>query len=153
MKKFFLLFASLLLIAAFISLTVANSKKPETPKFSTTVTLEISANEDEIKNQVYSYISREIRSLGDVQILEDNSNWIVEENTDWVIQVVALQQENKAGLVTGVSISSVILKPILRDHLFKLFVVTFIAPKLVELDEKLWQEFFNQLRSSCIGSA
>ena len=147
MKKFFLLFASVLLIATFISLAVANSKKSEPLKYSTTVTLEISANENEIKNQIYSYISRELRSLGDVQILEDNSVWAVKGNTEWVIQIAAMQQKNKAGRIIGVLMSSVILKPILRDRTFKLFVVSKALKG--KYDEKLWQELFEQLRTSC----
>jgi len=148
MKKFFLLFASVLLIAAFISLAVANSKKSEPRKFSTTVTLEISSEEDEIKNQVYSYISRELRSLGDVQLLEDNSVWFMKNNSEWVIQIVAGLQENKAGRIIGVVISSVILKPTLRDRTFHLFIVSKALKG--EYDEKLWQELFEQLRTSCI---
>ncbi len=148
MKKFFLLFALVLLIAAFISLAVANSKKSELRKYSTTVTLEISAEEDEIKNQVYSYISRELRALGDVQLLEDNSVWAVKGNTEWVIQIIAMQQKDKAGRIIGWVMSSVILKPILRDRDFKLFMLSKALKG--EYDEKLWQELFEQLRTSCI---
>lgn len=150
MKKFFLLFASGLLIAAFISLAVANSKKSELRKYSTTVTLVISATEDEIKNQVYSYISRELRALGDVQLLEDNSVWAVKSNTEWVIQIIAMQQENKDRRIIGWVMSSVILKPILRDRDFKLFILNKALKG--EYDEKLWQELFEQLRTSCIVS-
>lgn len=149
MKKFFLLFASVLLIAAFISLAVANSKKSELRKYSTTVTLKITA-EDEIKNQVYSYISRELRALGDVQLLEDNSVWAVKSNTEWVIQIIAMQQENKDRRIIGWVMSSVILKPILRDRDFKLFILNKALKG--EYDEKLWQELFEQLRTSCIVS-
>lgn len=109
MKKFALLLVLGLLITAFISLAVGNSEKAEPAKYSTTVKLDISAD-DEIKNQVYSYLSRELRSLGDVKIVDDNLGWI--------IKVLAKELSNQAGHKTGVVMSSVYLKLPYADKTF-----------------------------------
>lgn len=105
MKIFVLLVISALFIVVSMPIATGDSEKVELPKYSTTVKLAIQA-EDEIKNEVYSYLSREVRSLGDVKLVEDNPNWI--------IQVVAIQVKNKLGYKTGVAFSIVIDKrPIL----------------------------------------
>jgi len=104
MRTIALSLISALLIVAFMSISTADSEKVKalkSLKHSTTVGLDISAH-DEIKNQVYSYISRELRSLGDVKLVENDPNW--------TIQVVAMQIENKLKAKTGVAVSVVIIK-------------------------------------------
>lgn len=100
MKTLALLLVPALLAVVFISIAIADSEKVEFPKYSTTVELDITADK-EITNEVYSYISRELRSIGDVKL--------VEENPDWVINVVAMQTENIAGHSTGVVFSVVVV--------------------------------------------
>ena len=101
MKTFTLLLASALLIVAFMPISTADSEKIKDLEYSTTVKLDISAT-DEVKNQVYSYISRELRSLSDVKVVENDPNW--------TIQIVGGQVKNKLGENMGVALSVVILK-------------------------------------------
>lgn len=104
MRTIALSLISALLIVSFVFISTADSEKVKALKalkHSTTVGLDISAH-DEIKNQVYSYISRELRSLGDVKLVENDPNW--------TIQVVAMQIENKLKVKTGVAVSVVIIK-------------------------------------------
>jgi hypothetical protein len=117
MKKSALLLVLGLLITAFISLAVGNSEKAEPAKYSTTVKLDISAD-DKIKNQVYSYLSRELRSLGDVKVVDDNLGW--------TIKVLAQELSNQAGHKTGIVMSSVYLKAPWADNRFALAANTFL---------------------------
>ena len=110
MKNFALLLVPALLIIAFISLALCNSENVEPPKYSTTVKLDISCQE-EIRNQLYSYLSRELRSLVDVKPVEDNP--------DWAIQVVALQIETKAGYKRGMAFSVVISRRLSESSILK----------------------------------
>ena len=125
MKTLALSFVPALLVAAFMSIAIANSQKGEPPKYSTTVKLAISGD-DEIRNEVYSYISRELRSLSDVQIVKDKG--------EWVIQVVALQEQSKTGRTVGVAISSVTLKPLLRDRYVLFILLPQIRASLSDTD-------------------
>ena len=77
-------------------------------KYSTTVELVCSTGTDElgyvyVENEVRSYISRQLRSLGDVEI--------VEKDGEWLIEVLILPNTNKAGVLMGFFLSVVISKP------------------------------------------
>jgi len=110
MKKFALLSSPALLIVVLVSLAVGNSEKTGPPKYTTKVRLDIAANE-EIKNEVYSYLSRELRSLGDAKLVEDNP--------DWTIKVIALQIKTKAGYKSGITLSVVITKRLSEQAILK----------------------------------
>lgn len=72
------------------------------PPFSGRVSVSVNANEN-IKGEIESYISRELRSLGDI-IVTDN-------NPRWVLNIVALEVSTKGGYKSGVLLSIVILEP------------------------------------------
>ncbi|GAH41599.1 unnamed protein product, partial [marine sediment metagenome] len=55
-----------------------------------------------MKNKIRSYLSRELRSLGDVSI--------VDEHPDWEISIIALEVR-RSGYKHGVSMSVLILSP------------------------------------------
>lgn len=99
-------------VAVFICAARAGSGEIEQIKYSTTIKLVISAD-DEIQNQVYSYISRELRSLGDVTVVEDDPQWI--------IQIVAIQRKSKSGHKLGYAFSEIILSPFRPIYLKNLF--------------------------------
>ena len=101
MRLFLLSLISFSFFTFGLTVTDSGEKKSKIPKYNTTVKLEISASED-IKNQIYSYISRELRSLGDVEI--------VENNPEWIIDIVALQVKDKNSYDRGVAFSIVIEK-------------------------------------------
>jgi hypothetical protein len=56
-----------------------------------------------IKNLITSYVTRELRSLSDVVI--------VENNPQWVLAIVAFELRTKGGEKTGVAFSTVVLEP------------------------------------------
>jgi hypothetical protein len=93
-------FLILLLAVVLLPNSVSGNGKTEIPKFSTTVQLSIAAS-DEIRNLVHSYLSRELRSLGDVKLVEDNP--------EWIIDIIASQVKDKTGYVGGVEFSIVII--------------------------------------------
>ncbi len=114
MKKFILLSMPALLIVMFVCTAYTNSEKDEVPKFSHTVKLDISGD-DEIKNQVYSYISRELLSLGDVELVEDTPGWL--DDPQWIIKIVACPVDLTDGGKSGLVLSTVILRTIdFRKH-------------------------------------
>jgi len=66
--------------------------------------VEISITADRsIEDEVISYISRELRSLNDVDI--------VDENAVFIIEIIALEVKSKDGVKAGVAISVLILSP------------------------------------------
>jgi uncharacterized protein involved in exopolysaccharide biosynthesis len=75
------------------------------PKYSATVQLYISGEDDTLKTQVNSFLSRELRSLGDITI--------VDVKPDIVFQVIALRLKSQQGTppVSGFSIATLITSP------------------------------------------
>jgi len=112
MKRFTLFLMSFLTLATLTTMGNTGSKRTdgepdfyetkkkieEMLKFSAMVELAISA-EDDLKDRVYSYISRELRSLGDVQVVKGDS--------DWVISIVAARVTRQSGLDAGFVLSAV----------------------------------------------
>jgi hypothetical protein len=93
-------------------------------RHSTTVQLRIGGDK-EITNDVYSYVSRELRSLGDVEVVKDNAEWIFDINAhriqakwvkDWLLdiklseEITARQTKESFERPFGFSLSSVLLK-------------------------------------------
>jgi len=128
MKTFALLVISVLFIVASMSIATSDSEKVEIPKYSTKVRLGISARE-EIKNEVYSYLSRELRSLGDVKLIENDPNWT------WSIQVVAMQVKNRAGYDIAVAFSVVIEK---RYNVVELLLLA--VQHVFQISSEEWDE-------------
>ena len=102
MRKYIILSALAVLTTTFIVAAGVGTEKLKFPKYSARVKLQITAPE-EIRNQIDSYISRELRSLGDVQIITDEP--------DFVISVLAIVVDNRAGYKAGFALTDVILRP------------------------------------------
>lgn len=83
-------------------------KKIERPKFSAKVQIDVSADK-EIENQVYSFVSREFRSLSDVTI--------VNKKPEYILNIIAMQVKATDGHITGFAISSVVEKPLYSEEL------------------------------------
>jgi len=117
--------------------------------FAGRVQVAVSAS-DSIKGKIESYLSRELRSLGDIVITDDNPRWI--------LSVVALEAESKGGYKTGVVLSVVILEPFNNQ-----FVVNMVPEKTKELVSGMTSSLFSysghwlrmgapeDLRSICNG--
>jgi hypothetical protein len=91
--KFFYIYSLLILIILRVACVGA-----ELPKFSASVTISVSANEL-IEQEVTSYISRELRQLGDVMI--------VDEGFRWQLGIVALEANLTDGKKSGFVLSTV----------------------------------------------
>ncbi len=74
----------------------------KTQSFSGRVGVYVSANEN-IKGEIESYISRELRSLGDIIVTDSNPRWI--------LNIVAMELLTKGGYKSGVVLSVIILEP------------------------------------------
>lgn len=85
---------------------VSKPLTPEQEKFwlrpQWKVKVTVSADES-IKNSVSSYLNRELRSLGDVDI--------VDNNPEWQLSILGGELETAGGRKTGVVLSTVILTP------------------------------------------
>lgn len=67
------------------------------------VKLNVSATEN-IKGEVVSYLSRQLRQISDIDIVDDDPTII--------ISVIALETRNKGGLSTGYALSILVQRPI-----------------------------------------
>src|SRR5215467_1700638 len=65
-------------------------------KWTSRVSVDVSAK-DEIKNEIISYAGRELRSLGDIVIVESKPNYR--------ISIVAITTHNQANQETGYALS------------------------------------------------
>ena len=93
MKKAVLLLLFVLLLATVGIFAKSGVNKPATrykPNFnySTTVMLDITADKDS-EGQVYSYMSRELRALGDVKVVNDYND------AKWVLYILEAQHEDR----------------------------------------------------------
>jgi hypothetical protein len=84
------------------------AEKEKSTGYLTKVQLDITGTE-EIKNDVYRYISKGLERPGDVRV--------VKEDGDWVINIVASKDKDAAGRHVGFTFSIVVLERFrLRDH-------------------------------------
>jgi hypothetical protein len=89
----------ILFIMFFPIVCLAQDLKP----YSCRVSLYVSAKNDSFKGKIESYISRELRSLGDVTVTDDKP--------DWVLYILALETYIKGEQKAGVILSTTVLKP------------------------------------------
>ncbi|MHC4068757.1 MAG: hypothetical protein ACYSR8_04155 [Planctomycetota bacterium] len=128
MKKYGLIGIVVVICCICIAVSAENEIKPF--KFRTTVKLKVSCGNKALKNQIYSYISQELRSLGDVTVVDD-------DESEWVYQIIAVEQEYFVGdrKKTGnVMMSLVTLR---RSNLY------------VNLEERLNKEDYENLKKRC----
>lgn len=97
----------LLLLA---TIATASAQTRGYPPFSSRVNVEISA-EESIQNEITSLISRELRKLGDVVM--------VNEDYTYKLSIVVIEHRLESGRTVGVSFSVVILQTVPSDLLLK----------------------------------
>src|SRR4030042_1198869 len=112
MKRYALIII-ILLTVMFLSTAGKETKKQtqERLQYSTTVQLEVAGEGKvgeetkygDMKNNVYSYVSRELRALGDVQVVKNEA--------DWIIYILPIQIKNPQGYHYLFSLSTTIVKP------------------------------------------
>jgi hypothetical protein len=84
-----------LLLCSFPIISLAEDLAPFSAKVSVSVTAQ-----DNIKGLIESYIGRELRSLGDIVVSDDNPRWI--------ISILAIEQASRSGQKLGVVMSTAI---------------------------------------------
>ncbi len=89
------------------------SQEKDIPKFSIRVKLTCSAK-DNIRGEVESFLRRELRSLNDVIL--------VDENAGLEINIVAMEQETVSRRKVGIIFSVVVLRPM--EELLKFWVMS-----------------------------
>ncbi len=87
--------------------------------------------EDSIKGRIESYISRELRSLGDV--IQSK------ENYDYFLSIIALKLRTESGYDTGVALSITIVSKFENKHM------SFILEDLKDEDKSIAMEFTSNL--------
>jgi len=92
-------------------------------QFSAKVKVAISAAEN-LKGPVSSYLNRELRSLNDVEIVDDNS--------EWNINVIAMDLQTIGGYKSGVALSAVIF-----DSFDNKLLLDWFQPKFKEIGANL----------------
>jgi len=95
--------APFLVSAKTIKTTKEMIKEIEEEKYSTTVQVVVSCDDKDLKTKIESYVKRELRSLGDVTI--------VEEDAEWIISITALYRTTIMDTKVGFAMSTVFVKP------------------------------------------
>lgn len=93
----------LLLSAAALASFAQTQPKYSPSKFAATVQLSITCDDASLKSQITSYLSRELRSLGDITI--------VDEHADFVISAIAMTLATEDGSPRGFVIAIRTTKP------------------------------------------
>ncbi len=104
------------------------------PKYSARVKINCSSNSDVM--EITSYLTRELRSLNDVSV--------VENNPDWELSIIVLETITKSGMKIGIVFSVVILKPISNEVLkFYLTEVGKLRPDQVAFIDLAKNDLYN----------
>jgi hypothetical protein len=119
MKKLLILAVSVLLIWGSEICSAADTGPRDPLAFSVRVQLDVSAQKD-MERRVTDYLTRDLRSLGDVLL--------VETNPEWVLSIIAAELESQSGDKTGVVLSITLLAPF-DDRFFKEYVIPDCAQK------------------------
>ena len=89
-------------IALLLTASSVSAQEKEFPKFVARVKLSVSGSEN-IKDEVVSYLSRELRALGDVVI--------VEQDARWELSVIVMELASRGGSKNGLAFSVVVIRP------------------------------------------
>jgi hypothetical protein len=94
----------------------ADVKKPPTPKTEEVLRFKVKVTvqaDEGIQNSVSSYLNRELRSLGDVDI--------VDNNPEWELRVLGGELHSIGGYKSGVVLSTIIITPFRGNFLSSAF--------------------------------
>jgi hypothetical protein len=98
------------LVISLLSIFNSNLYAEEFPKFKARVSLQVSVSaEENIKGISNSYLSRELRSLQDVEL--------VDRNPEWVLSVIIMDLTTKRETKVGFVISVMIMRKFPNDYL------------------------------------
>ena len=112
---------ALAVLIAFLSIVVLFTgwARSQTPERKITIGILLSGDYKPIETEIRSYLARELRSLGDVEI--------VEAGGDFDLQIILLKTETKGGTFTGYTVSmSVTEFVICAGKVHELFVTAFL---------------------------
>lgn len=103
------------------------------PPWTRTVSVEVSAEPAKLQDEIISYVGRELRSLGDIRVVDGAA--------DYRVCVNAMELANGAGHVDGVVMAVVVQMPFPWD------TITLMMPglRLKEEDRKFFEAFEGML--------
>lgn len=107
MRRDAILVGWVLLVAAAASPCLAHSAP-----FHFRIEVSVSAKSNDVRDRVSSYLDRELRSLGDVALVDDHPSYEIE--------VVALKIKNRNGFSAGYALSTVVVQPFYSTFLLAL---------------------------------
>lgn len=142
LRSLFVLTIGIFLLTSLFS--TVRAQQTHNPKFSTTVRVGVSEGSE--RHLITSYIGRELRSLGDVRI--------VEEHAEWELKILPMVGAHKKIVILTV----VILKPFdIRDRItfdilpeeYKDICIEATSNLHYFLDLRMWTGTYEELRSIC----
>ena len=113
---------------AFLSVT-AHAADIGNLRYSAKVKVSVSATEN-IKGSVSSYLNRELRSLSDVEL--------VDNKPEWEIIVIAMELMTVGNYKTGIALSTVVIRSFRNEMLSGLFEPKFKDTGLTLTSELFW---------------
>jgi len=103
----------ILLFAVLLSYTSSAPLEGNLPaKFTAKVQLRVSGS-DNIKGEALSYLSRELRLLNDIVL--------VDEGADWILSIIAMEISTTGGYKSGITVSVVVMQPLDNEALAEIF--------------------------------
>ena len=109
----------IILAAAILLMTLLPIQAQEIKKQAASFKISVKILGDkDVRNLVKSFIGRELRALKDVEITDNDP--------DWVLHLVTVEVKLKDGVQTGFGISGIVLKPFKTDVLTPLLDKRFI---------------------------
>lgn len=117
----------LLAVTSFMD-NVSFSKQISVPKFKCRVQLSVTADEN-IKSRLQSYLEGELRSLGDISLVDDEP--------DYEIFVVGMTSYNTYNDIIGYSIGTTITKPFKKDTFLIILQSANVTPNVINTFDML----------------
>lgn len=109
MKRIMFCMASLLII--FVSFINVNSQKQK--EFILDISVNLVIDDSDIKSQLNSYLSRELRKLENIRVVSQDANY--------TIYVTSLETKTKGGLKLGFALSVVVIQNINTGRTLEIF--------------------------------
>jgi len=93
-------------------------------KWSGRVSVEVQADVEQLRNDITSYVDRELRSLGDVSVTDSEPTYVLE--------IIAAKVHNTGGAPLGTSISVLITRPLVGRSYFDMWLKDKVASETID---------------------
>lgn len=117
---------SILALVIILGITFTARTETKLPPLSIAVKVTITADED-VKSEIYSYITRELRSLGDVKVVEGENV----ASVDYIINLICIKTTSGSmKTTTGYALSYEVVQPL---------KINVSAKDFFEINDKAWR--------------